>query len=57
MWYTSFQAVLEVVGVANATRRMMDAVSEQGFDIDSRQIRDWHYHLMQGIRHDVGQYS
>ena len=51
------QAVLEVVGVSNATRRMMDAISEDGFDIDSRQIRDWHYNLMQGIRHDAGQYS
>jgi len=51
------QAVLEVVGVANATRRMMDAVSEDSFDIDSRQIRDWHYNLMQGIRRDAGQYS
>ncbi len=51
------QAVLEVVGVANATRRMMDAISEDSFDIDSRQIRDWHYNLMQGIRRDAGQYS
>lgn len=51
------QAVLEVVGVANATRRMMDAVNETGFDIDSRQICDWHYNLMQGIRQDAGQYS
>jgi len=51
------QAVLDVVGVANATRRMMDAVSEDGFIIDSRQIRDWHYNLMQGIRRDAGQYS
>ncbi|PHS24475.1 MAG: hypothetical protein COA83_07690 [Methylophaga sp.] len=51
------QAVLEVVGVANATRRMMDAISENSFVIDSRQIRDWHYNLMQGIRRDAGQYS
>jgi len=51
------QAVLEVVGVANATRRMMDAISENGFIIDSRQIRDWHYNLMQGIRRDAGRYS
>lgn len=51
------QAVLEVVGVANATRRMMDAISEDGFVVDSRQIRDWHYNLMQGIRRDAGQYS
>jgi len=51
------QAVLEVVGIANATRRMMDAISEPSFDIDSRQIRDWHYNLMQGIRRDAGQYS
>lgn len=51
------QAVLEVVGVANATRRMMDAISENSFDIDSRQIRDWHYNLMQGIRRDAGRYS
>lgn len=51
------QAVLEVVGVANATRRMMDAISEDSFDIDSRQVRDWHYNLMQGIRRDAGQYS
>jgi len=51
------QAVLEVVGVANATRRMMDTISEDSFDIDSRQIRDWHYNLMQNIRRDAGQYS
>jgi len=51
------QAVLEVVGVANATRRMMDAISEDSFIIDSRQLRDWHYNLMQGIRRDAGQYS
>jgi len=51
------QAVLEVTGIANATRRMMDAISEVSFDIDSRQIRDWHYNLMQGIRRDAGQYS
>lgn len=51
------QAVLEVVGLANATRRMMDAINEDSFDIDSRQIRDWHYNLMQGIRRDAGQYS
>jgi len=51
------QAVLEVVGVAHATRRMMDAISEDSFVIDSRQIRDWHYNLMQGIRRDAGQYS
>lgn len=51
------QAVLEVVGVVNATRHMMDAISEDSFDIDSRQIRDWHYNLMQGIRRDAGQYS
>lgn len=51
------QAVLEVVGVTNATRRMMDTISEDSFDIDSRQIRDWHYNLMQGIRRDAGRYS
>ncbi|NOQ93900.1 MAG: hypothetical protein GQ547_04600 [Methylophaga sp.] len=51
------QSVLEVVGVTNATRRMMDAISEDSFVIDSRQIRDWHYNLMQGIRRDAGQYS
>jgi len=53
----NMQAVLEVIGVLNATLRMMGAISEEGFDIDSRQIRDWHYNLMQGIRRDAGQYS
>ena len=51
------QAVLEVSGVANATRSMMDLIADDSFDIDSRQIRDWHYNLMQGIRRDAGQYS
>ena len=51
------QAVLEIIGIANATRKMMDAVATDELILDSRQIKNWHYNLMQGIRKDAGEYS